>query len=128
MPDDRGLQTYRTPQKLIYPPGMHQVVQETLASGYYPTSDENRINAVAGSITPQPIEYLTAAPNGPFPWFVLAAKGDPGQDAHSIFTSVKWDEQRAYYDDPTQSMFHETEFRASWGAIDGRGVVGSSGG
>lgn len=128
IPDDRGLPTYRTPVKMIYPPGLHQVAQEVLASGYYPASDENRINAVAGSVTPQPIEYLTAGANGPFPWFVMSAKGEPGQDAHSIFASIKWDEQRAYYDDPTESMTHSTEFRAVWGAVDGRGIVGSQGG
>jgi hypothetical protein len=128
MPDDRGLQTSRTPVKLIYPPGLHQVAHEVLSSGYYPSTDENRVNVVAGSIDPMPVRYLTSNPTGPFPWFVLAAKGDPGQDSHSVFASVKWDEQRAYYDDPTQSMVHETEFRAVWGAVDARGVVGSQGG
>jgi hypothetical protein len=128
IPDDRGLLSYRTPQKLIYPPAMHQVAMEVLASGYYPTTNENRINAVAGAVTPMPIEYLTAAPNGPFPWFVLAGQGEPGTDSHTVFADVKWDEQDAYYDEPTQSMIHSTEFRAVWGAVEQRGVVGSSGG
>ena len=127
IPDDRGLLTSRTPMKVVYPPGMHQVVQEVLNSGYYPSTDENRINAVAGSIDYMPTDYITANPTGPFPWFVLAANGEPGQDAHTIFQSIKWDEQRAFPDPQTQSMTHETEFRASWGAVDGRGIVGSLG-
>jgi hypothetical protein len=126
IPDDRGLLSYRTPVKIIYNPVMHQIVQETLGSGYYPTSDENRINAVAGSIGYQPVEYITASGNIS-PWFVCAGMGEPGTDSHSVFASVKWDEQRAYYDEPTQSMIHETEFRAVWGAVDARGIVGSSG-
>lgn len=128
IPDDRGLLSYRTPVKLISPPGLDQVAQEVLGSGYYPSSDENRINAVAGSVGYQPIEYLTSAANGPFPWFILAPQGEVGQNSHSLFASVKWDEQRAYYDDPTESMIHSTEFRACWGSVDGRGIVGSLGG
>jgi hypothetical protein len=127
IPDDRGLKSYRTPQQLIYPLGLDQTAKEVLSSSYYPTSDENRVNVVAGSIQPMPIEYLTANPAGPFPWFVLAGKGDPGTDAHTVFADVKWDEQRSYVDDPTNSMIQETEFRAVWGAVDARGIVGSSG-
>jgi hypothetical protein len=127
IPDDRGLISSRTPQQLIYPLGLDQAAKETLNSSYYPTSDENRVNVVAGSVECMPIEYLTANGNGPFPWFVLAGKGEPGSDAHSVFCDVKWDEQRSYVDDPTMSMIQETEFRAVWGAIDARGVVGSAG-
>jgi hypothetical protein len=127
IPDDRGLISYRTPQSLIYPLGLDQTAKETLSSSYYPTSDENRVNVVAGSVQAMPIEYLTANGNGPFPWFVLAGKGDPGTDSHSVFANVKWDEQRSYVDEPTMSMVQETEFRAVWGAIDARGIVGSSG-
>lgn len=127
MPDDRGLVSYRTPQQLIYPLGLDQTAKEVLGSSYYPNSDENRINVVAGSVQPMPIEYLTAPGSGPFPWFVLAGKGDPGTDSHTVFANVKWDEQRAYYDEPTQAMIHETEFRSVWGAVNGRGIVGSQG-
>lgn len=128
MPDDRGLLSYRTPSKLLYPIQMHQVVMETLSSNYYPTTNENRTNAVANSIEPSPCEYLTAAANGPFPWFVLAPKGEPGTDSHTVFQDVKWDEQDSYYDEPTQSLIHSTEFRAVWGAAEQRGIVGSAGG
>lgn len=127
MPDDRGLTTYRTPQQLIYPLGMHQTAVEVLSSFYYPTSNENRVNSVAGSLTPHAIEYLTAPATGPFPWFVLAGKGALGTDAHTAFVNIKWDEQRSWLSDETQSLNHETEFRAIWGAVTGRGVVGSAG-
>jgi hypothetical protein len=127
IPDDRGLLTYRTMQDLIYPPGYHKTVVETLSSYYYPTTNENKVNAMAGSLEPHAIEYLQANFNGPFPWFVLAGKSELGSDGHTVFATVKWDEQNSYYDKKTQSMFHGTEFRAAWGSVDGRGVVGSSG-
>lgn len=127
IPDDRGLITHRTPSQLIFPLGLQQTASELLSSSYYPTSNENRINAVAGSITPMPVVYLTAAAGGPFPWFVLAGKGEPGQDSHSVFASVKWDEQRSWMDEQSENMFQSTEFRAVWGTVDARGVVGSLG-
>lgn len=127
IPDDRGLLSYRTPQQLIFPLGLQQTATEVLSSLYYPTSNENRVNAVAGSITPMPIEYLTSAAGGPYPWFVLAGKGEPGTDAHTVFANVKWDEQRSWMDENTQSLVQETEFRAVWGAIDARGIIGSMG-
>lgn len=127
MPDDRGLVTHRTPSQLVFPLGLQQSATEVLSSMYYPTSNENRVNAVAGSLTPMPIQYLTAASGGPYPWFVLAPKGEPGTDCHTVFASVKWDQQRSWVDDNTQSMFQETEFRAVWGAVNGRGICGSSG-
>ena len=127
MPDDRGLTTYRTPQDLIYPLGLHKTAVEVLSSMYYPTSNENKVNAVKGSVEPHAIEYLTSNANGPFPWFVLAGKGALGTDSHTVFASVKWDEQRAWVNEENESLNHETEFRAVWGAVDGRGIVGSQG-
>lgn len=127
IPDDRGLTTYRTPRDIIYPLGMHQTVVETLSSFYYPQSSENRVNSVAGSLNPHAIEYLTAAPTGPFPWFVLSGKGELGTDSHTAFANVKWDEQRAWYDEDVQSMNHESEWRGIWGAVEGRGIYGSQG-
>jgi hypothetical protein len=106
---------------------MHQIATEVLSSTYYPSTDENRVNVVAGSIQPMPIEYITAAANGPFPWFVLAGMGEPGSDSHSMFASIKWDEQNSYIEDRTESEVFSTEFRAAYGAVDGRGVVGSMG-
>src|SRR6266567_923174 len=128
VPTDRGLVSSYTPKQLIFPLGLQQAATETLSSLYYPTSNENRVNVVAGSISPMPIKYLTATAGGPFPWFVLAGKGDPGTDCHTVFADVKWDEQRSWVDDQTMSLFNETEFRAVWGAINGRGVVWSMGG
>lgn len=127
LPDDRGLTTYRTPQDLIYPLGLHQTAVEVLASFYYPTSNENKVNSVAGSLNPRAIEYLTSAAAGPFPWFVLAGKGALGTDAHTAFANIKWDEQRAWVDPNTNSLNHETEFRGIWGVVDPRGIVGSAG-
>ena len=127
IPDDRGLTTYRTPQSLIYPLGLHKTAVEVLSSMYYPTSNENKVNAVKNSVEPYAIEYLTSNASGPFPWFVLAGKGELGTDSHTVFANIKWDEQRAWVDDQTMSLNHETEFRATWGAVDGRGIVGSQG-
>jgi len=127
IPDDRGLTTSRLPKSLLYPLGLHQTVVEVLQSFYYPGSNENRVNSVSGSLDPIAVEYITANQNGPFPWWVLGGKGDLGSDAHTAFTNVKWDEQRSWYDDPTQSMSHEVEVRLQWGAIEGRGLVGSQG-
>ena len=127
MPDDRGLLTYRTPRELVYPIGLHQKVVETLSSFYYPTDDRNAVNSVAGSLTPRAVEYLAAPQNGPYPWFVTAGKGELGTDAHTAFASIAWDEQRSYVNDDNLSLVHETEFRASWGAVTGYGIVGSAG-
>ncbi len=128
IPDDRGLLTYRTPQSLIYPPGLHKTVVEVLQSFYYPTTAENRVNAVAGSVEPYAIEYLTAAATGPFPWFVLAGKAPIGADGHSVFYDLKWDnQQNTWVDQQTGNLNHSVEFRGTWGAINGRGIVGSQG-
>lgn len=127
MPDDRGLTTSRTPMDLIYPLGLHQTAVEVLASFYYPHSDSNKVNSAAGSVDPIAVEYLTAPSNGPFPWFIVSGKGPLGTDAHSAFANIKWDEQRAWVDPNTGNMIHETEFRAVWGVVTPRGVVGSAG-
>lgn len=127
IPDDRGLTTSRTLTDLWYPVGLHQTVVEVLSSFYYPSDSSNRVNSAAGSVKPHAIEYITAASGGPYPWFVTGPKGELGADAHTLFASIKWDENRAFTDDNTLSMIHETEFRASWGAFDGRGAIGSQG-
>ena len=127
MPDDRGLQTSRTPVQLVYPIFLHQTATEVMSSYYYPSTDENRVNVVAGTLQPCASEYLTAPANGPYPWWVTSGKGMPGTDAHTMFATTKWDEQRAFYQEDTQSLNHETEFRSAWGAANGRGVVGSQG-
>lgn len=127
MPDDRGLTTSRMPEDIWYPIQLHQNVIEVLSAYYYPDSNENRPNTVAGSVKPHAIEYITSQPTGPFPWWVTSGKGALGTDAHTLFTNVKWDEQRAYFDQPTQTMIHEVEVRLQWGAVEGRGVVGSEG-
>jgi hypothetical protein len=127
MPDDRGLTTSRMPEDLWYCIGMHQQVVEVLGSFYYPDSNENRVNSVVGSLTPHAVEYLVSAPQGPFPWFVGSGKGKLGTDSHTAFTNIKWDEQRSYYEEQTQSMYHEVEVRLQWGAVEGRGLVGSQG-
>jgi len=128
MPDDRGqLLTSRTPMSLIYPVGYHQTVVENLSSYFYPSDDSNRVNAIAGTIKPYPIPYLTANFNGPFPWFVLAGKGLPGSNCHESFFSVKWDKQRSWVSQETQALNHETEFRAAWGTVNQRGTGGSQG-
>lgn len=128
IPDDRGLLTHVTPKHIVYPVGLHQTVVEVLQSYYYPTSNENRINAVAGAVEPHAVQYLTPfTGNGPFPWFVLADKGTLGMNSHSLFANIKFDKQRSWVDDATENLNHQTEFRASWGAVDWRGVVGSQG-
>jgi hypothetical protein len=127
MPDDRGLTTSRTPVDLWYPLGLHQTAIEVIASFYYPHSDANKVNTAAGSVDPHAIEYLTAPATGPFPWFVAAGKGPLGTDSHSAFANIKWDEQRAWVDPNTTNMNHETEFRAVWGVVTPRGLVGSAG-
>lgn len=127
MPDDRGLTTSRMPADIWYPLGLHQSVVEVLGSFYYPESNENRVNSVAGSLKPHAVEYLTSAPTGPFPWFVSSGKGELGTDAHTAFANIKWDEQRAWVDPNTENMNHEVEVRLQWGAVEGRGIVGSEG-
>ena len=124
LPDDRGLLTYRTLKDLVYPIGLHKTVVEVLDSFYYPTSDENKVNAVAGSVEPHAIEYLLANTNGPFQWFVQAGKGALGTDSHTVFANVKWDEQRAWVDENTSSMNHETEFRSRMGPLTARVLSG----
>lgn len=127
MPDDRGLTTSRMPVDINYPIGLHQDVVEVLGSFYYPDSNENRVNSVAGSLKPRAVEYLVAAPQGPFPWFVSSGKGELGTDAHTAFVNKKWDEQRSWVDENVQSMNHEVEVRLQWGAVEGRGIFGSEG-
>ncbi|MDE2097359.1 MAG: hypothetical protein KGL39_08960 [Patescibacteria group bacterium] len=127
MPDDRGLTTSRMPRDVWYPIGYHQTVVETLQSFYYPGSNENRVNSVVGSLEPHAVEYLLAAPTGPFPWFVSSAKGALGTDAHTAFANIKWDEQRVFVHEDTLSMIHEVEVRLQWGAVEGRGLAASSG-
>ncbi len=127
IPDDRGLTTSRTPMDIWYPLGLHQTVVEVLASFYYPTSDANKINSVAGSLTPHAIEYLTSAATGPFPWYVSAGKGELGTDAHTAFANIKWDEQRAWVDPNTGNLNHETEWRGIWGVVQARGLGASAG-
>jgi hypothetical protein len=128
MPDDRGLITSRTPEDIWYPVGLHQNVVEVLSSFYYPSTDENRVNSVAGSLTPHAVEYLVPASTiGPFPWYVSAGKGQLGTDSHTCFTNTAWDEQRAYYEKNTQQMIQEVEARLAWGAVTGYGIAASSG-
>lgn len=127
MPDDRGLTTSRLPMDVWYPIGYQQQIVETLSSFYYPQSNENRVNNVAGSLTPHAVEYLTAAPQGPFPWYVSAGKGKLGTDSHTAFCNVKWDEQRSWVDPNTENLNHEVEVRLQWGAVEARGLVGSAG-
>ena len=127
MPDDRGLTTSRMPEDIYYPIGYHQQVVEVLGSYYYPESNENRVNSVAGSVKPHAVEYITSAPQGPFPWWVASGKGELGTDAHTCFVNKKWDEQRSWVDPNTENLNHEVEVRLQWGAVEGRGLVGSEG-
>lgn len=125
--DDRGLAASYTPKQLVYPIGLHQTAVEVLKSFYYPYSNENRINVVADSIEPMAYRYLTSNAAGPFQWFVLAGKGELGKDAHSLFANIKFDKQRSWVDPITENLNQQTEFRASWGAVSGRGIIGSQG-
>ena len=126
LPDDRALNTYRTPKMLVIPPQLHKTGEEILGSSYYPYSNENRINVVQDKIEPLVCRYLTqTSPPG---WFVTAGKGDFGTDAHTCFASFKWEyAQRTWLDENTNNLFHATETRLTWGAVDGRGIVGSQG-
>lgn len=128
LPDDRNLATFRTPKQIIAPPGLQRVIEEILGSAYYPYSDENRVNVVQDKVEPLIVRYLNAPATGPFPWFVSAGKGDLGSDAHASFASFKFQhQQHVWYDDATGNMYHKTEFRGTWGSVDGRGLVGSQG-
>lgn len=128
LPDDRNLASWRTPKWVISVPGYQRVVEETVGSRYYPNSDENRINVAYGKVEPLIVRYLTSAANGPFPWWVSAAKGELGMDAHASFASIKEQNvQHVWYDDDTDVMYHKSSFRATWGSVDGRGIVGSGG-
>lgn len=128
---DSGLPSSRTPMKLLAPPIADQVAQEVLGSQYKPYTDNNEPNVVAGVLNWYPIEYLEQTDTTSFPWFVLSDKGEPGADGHSLFASVKWDEEtgglRTFYDENLQETIQETEFRATWGSVDWRGTVGSPG-
>ena len=128
IPDDRGLTVSRMMEDIWYPVNYHQTVIETLASFYYPTSDANKVNTVAGSVQPHAIEYLSAPATGPFPWYLSAGKGELGTDAHSAFANIKWDEQRAWVDPNTGNLNHESEFRAIWGVVQPDGLIASQGG
>lgn len=128
LPDDKNLASFRTPKKLISVPGYHRVIEEVTGSAYYPWSNENRPNVVYGKVEPLEVRYIPAAATGPFPWFVSSGKGDLGEDAHASFASFKWkNEQKVWYDDDTDVMYHKTDSRLTWGSVDGRGLVGSAG-
>lgn len=127
IPDDRGLTTSRTPADVWYPINLHQQMIETLSSFYYPQSDKNATNTVAGAVEPHAIEYLSGTQGGPYPWYISAGKGQLGTDSHTAFANIKWDEQRAWVDPNTGNLNHETEFRAIWGVVDPSGLVGSQG-
>lgn len=128
LPDDKNLASWRTPKQLITVPSYQRVAEEVTGSAYYPWSNENRPNVVYGKVKPLITRYVPAPVNGPFPWWVSAGKGDLGMDAHASFVSFKWkDEQKVWYDEDTDVMYHKIESRLTWGSVDGRGLVGSQG-
>lgn len=127
IPNDRALLTTRRPERLVYPIGMHQVALEVTGSGYRPGENTNTVNVAGGSFELMPTDYLNAPLNGPFPWFVCAPMGQPGDPGHSMFYSIKYDTQKSNVDPYTESILHKTEFREIHGVVDARGVVGSAG-
>lgn len=128
LPDDRNLASWRSPKWGISVPGYQRVMEEVLGSRYYPHSDENRVNTAYGKVDPLIVRYIPSQPNGPFPWWISSGKGELGADAHASFVSLKYAfEQKVWYDDDTDVMYHKSEFRSTWGSVDGRGLVGSGG-
>lgn len=127
IPDDRALLNTIRPKTLVYPIGMHQVAQEINNSGYRPGDNSNSVNVAAGAFDLMPTDYLNAPLDGPFPWFVFAEKGQPGDAAHSMFYSIKYDTQKNFVDPLTESILYKTEFREIHGVVEARGIVCAGG-
>lgn len=127
MLDDRGLEANHTPETLLVPLGAHQAAREALGAEYYHASNENRKNVAYESLNIMVSRYLLAPAGGPFQWFVTCGKGEPGEDAHSIFFNEKWTRMRSWVDENTETMSQESKFRYTSGWIDYRGIIGSQG-
>ena len=125
--DDRQLATYRDPVKLISVPPYGQVVETVLGTKYKPKTADNDINTEYGTTTPLLSRYIPTAAQGPFPWWLSADPGQPGEDCHGSFVVLSDEWEHEWYDDDTDTLYHRAGFETSWGSYSPDGLVGSGG-
>lgn len=122
--DDRGVPIRRTPATLLVPLELENTAGEINQTDDYPYSDENRKNMEKGKLRTKVSRYLTSATA----WFVLAAKGELGTDAHPLFVSHKYKDRQKTWTDPKLGVFgHKAYFRSTWGFPEWYGTYGSQG-
>jgi hypothetical protein len=122
--DQRGMPITRTPQWCLVPLELENTAGEILDTDDYPYSDENRKNMEKGKLRPKTSRYLTSATA----WFVMAGKGDPGNDGHGLFVSHKYKDRQKTWVDAKYSIFgHKAYFRSIWGFYTWYGIWGTQG-
>lgn len=117
MVNERGLKMRLSPDKLWIPPELQFTTAQILQSAFYPGTGNNDINPVQGRLEPAVLHFLTNTRN----WFVSSSEAN--------MLKFKWRSRPvmdSVDDFETKGTKHSITFRASVGATDWRGWVGST--
>jgi hypothetical protein len=123
---DRALPDRRTPKYLVCGPQMAKTAQEVLGARLAPYTNQNQPNTANDQAEILVVRYITS----PTAWFLCAGPGDwrGGGDANSLVVGFKWQSRvKAWYDDPTGNYGIRSSYRNTYGFVNWRGIVGSSG-
>jgi len=123
---DRGLPDRRTPKYLVCGPQLAKTAQEVLGARLAPYTNQNQPNTAADQAEIMVVRYITS----PTAWWLCAGPGDwaHGGDSNSLVVGYKWQSRvKAWYDNPTGNYGIRTSYRNTYGFVNWRGIVGSSG-
>ena len=123
---DRGLPDRRTPKFLICGPQLAKNWQEVLGARLAPYTNQNQPNTAFDQVELLVSRYITS----PTAWWLCAGPGDwaGGGDANSLVVAYKWQNRvHSWYDNATGNYGIRTSYRNTYGFVNWRGIVGSSG-
>lgn len=123
---DRSLPDRRTPKYLVCGPQMVKTAQEVLGAKLAPYTNQNQPNTASDQAEIMGVRYITS----PTAWFLCAGPGDwrGGGDANSLVVGYKWQSRvHAWYDNPTGNYGIRSSYRNTYGYVNWRGIVGSTG-
>jgi Mu-like prophage major head subunit gpT len=123
---DRGLPDRRTPKFLVCGPQLAKTAQEVLGARLAPYTTQNQPNTAADQAEIMVVRYITSNTA----WWLCAGPGDwaHGGDCNSLVVGFKWQSRvHAWYDNPTGNYGIRDSYRNTFGFVNWRGIVGSSG-
>lgn len=121
---DRGLADFRQPIELIFHPNLTKTMQEVTGAPLAPYTNDNTPNTAHGQFLLRPVRYLSS----PYAWFMSAKKAPIGGNGHQLAVGFKWQNRvKTWMDNATGNWNIKTSFRAAWGPVGWRGIVGAQG-